>query len=373
MKKALIFIVYLGIRSPISFANSSERAIPYAIPTHETDPVLSSEDSVDDPAIWIHPTTPRKSLIIGTNKKGGLSTYNLKGKKVHYESGFKLNNIDIRYNFKLKDGEEVDLIAGSDKNQNTLHLFRFNKKTKGVESLRDPVPTTNKAYGLCLYHSIKTNKHYAFITGYRGDLSQYHIYAASDGSVEAELVRTLEISGKNEGCVADDEYGKVYVAEEEFGIWRFEAEPDKDPKGTLIADIASHPYLEADIEGLTLIHTGNGDGYLIASVQEIDQFAVFSRKGANRYLFNFGLKGKKVDDVTHTDGIDIIGLNMGPQFPFGFFIAQDDEDFDQEGNFMGQNFKLTPWESVLKIFPEFSVVDNTWNPRYSKRNRSREE
>src|SRR5687767_11274914 len=56
-----------------------------------------AEDS-DDPAIWIHPTDPSKSLIIGTDKGGGLYTFNLQGKILSDRTKTGLsrpNNIDI--------------------------------------------------------------------------------------------------------------------------------------------------------------------------------------------------------------------------------------------------------------------------------------
>jgi 3-phytase len=45
---------------------------PEVIATVETDPVPSSGDAADDPALWIHPTEPASSLIVGTDKDAGL-------------------------------------------------------------------------------------------------------------------------------------------------------------------------------------------------------------------------------------------------------------------------------------------------------------
>ena len=48
-------------------------------PTVVTETVLHD---TDDPAIWIHPTNPQESLVIGTDKDtdGGLYVFNLQGK-----------------------------------------------------------------------------------------------------------------------------------------------------------------------------------------------------------------------------------------------------------------------------------------------------
>ena len=45
----------------------------------ETVPVGHTGDAADDPAIWVHPTNPGQSLIIGNDKQGALETYNLDG------------------------------------------------------------------------------------------------------------------------------------------------------------------------------------------------------------------------------------------------------------------------------------------------------
>jgi myo-inositol-hexaphosphate 3-phosphohydrolase len=47
--------------------------------TVETEPVPHSADAADDAAIWIHPTDPSLSTVLGTDKVegGGLGVYDL--------------------------------------------------------------------------------------------------------------------------------------------------------------------------------------------------------------------------------------------------------------------------------------------------------
>src|SRR5215469_6409283 len=52
----------------------------------ETEPVPSSGDAADDPAIWIHPDDPAKSLVLGTDKKGGLNVFDMDGKRLQIVS-----------------------------------------------------------------------------------------------------------------------------------------------------------------------------------------------------------------------------------------------------------------------------------------------
>src|SRR5436190_5058681 len=76
----------------------------------QTAPVPHRGDAADDPAIWIHPTDPGQSLILGTDKDGGLHVYNMDGS--HYQlvsDSTAPNNVDVLYGFKL--GNELADIA----------------------------------------------------------------------------------------------------------------------------------------------------------------------------------------------------------------------------------------------------------------------
>ena len=79
----------------------------------ETQPVPHARDAADTPAIWVHPTHPEKSLVLGTDKRGGLMVYNLDGSVRQLVSDGALpNDVDVLYDFPL-DGKSVDLaLAG---------------------------------------------------------------------------------------------------------------------------------------------------------------------------------------------------------------------------------------------------------------------
>ena len=63
--------------------------------TVETEPVPSGGDAADDPAIWVHPSDPAESTIIGTDKQGGLVVYDLAGKQLQYLPDGKMDNVDL--------------------------------------------------------------------------------------------------------------------------------------------------------------------------------------------------------------------------------------------------------------------------------------
>jgi hypothetical protein len=113
-------------------------------------------------------------------------------------------------------------------------------------------------------------------------------------------------------------------------------------------------HLDSDVEGLTIYYAANGAGYLIASSQGNDEFAVYRREGNNAYVGRFKLvAGGGIDAVTDTDGIDVTNFPLGNQFPQGMFIAQDNDD----------NFKLARWEAIDAAFGGGLTIDTSWNPR----------
>src|SRR2546427_7683140 len=79
----------------------------------QTAPVPHKGDAADDPAVWIHPQDPELSLILGTDKQGGLHAYNMDGSAhLLVSDGAKPNNVDVLYDFKL-GGRTVDLAVAA--------------------------------------------------------------------------------------------------------------------------------------------------------------------------------------------------------------------------------------------------------------------
>ena len=53
---------------------------------------------MDDPAVWVHPTDPSRSLVLGNNKRAALETYDLAGNRVQRisDSVTFWGNVDVR-------------------------------------------------------------------------------------------------------------------------------------------------------------------------------------------------------------------------------------------------------------------------------------
>jgi len=326
----------------------------------ETDPVPHGGDAADDPAIWLHPTDPARSLILGTDKQGALHVYTLDGhQRQRVSDGCRPNNVDVLYGFRL-GGRVVDLAVASVRASRAggVKVWRIDPDAGTLADITAggtlPVFGGHEPYGVCTYRSAKTGKPYFFANNKAGRIEQHELQDAGAGMVKAAKVRDLKLSSITEGCVADDELGFLYVGEENVGIWKFAAEPDGGDRATRIAKVGEHG-LTADVEGLTIYGAAGGKGYLIASSQGSNTFLVYTREGENRYVLTVDPKEGLIDDVNDTDGIAVTNRPTSEQFPAGFLVVQDGSNSGGH-----QNFKLYDWRDIAGTR---LLVDTTWDPR----------
>ncbi|MFC4100634.1 phytase [Paenibacillus xanthanilyticus] len=313
----------------------------------ETSAVADGDDAADDPAIWVDPADPAKSKLIATNKAGGVLVYDLSGKQLQSYKLGKMNNIDLRYNFPL-GGKKVDIVAATNRTSNTIDVFTIDGKSGALKSVTAaPIKSAmGEVYGFSLYHSIKTGKFYAIALGKDGEFEQYLLSDNGKGKIVGKLVRSFQLATQSEGIVADDEYGTLYIAEEDYAIWKYDAEPSGSKKPLATVDIADGRRVQDDIEGLTLYYGQGGTGYLIASSQGSNSYAIYDRQGNNPFLSRFTIAdGETADGTTETDGIDVVGFGLGSAYPYGLFVSQDDRNM-QGGKKLNQNFKLVGWEQI---------------------------
>lgn len=330
----------------------------------ETEAVDSGSDAADDPAVWLNPADPANSRIIAANKAGGLLVYDLNGKQLQsYKTG-KMNNIDLRYDFPL-GGKKIDIVAATNRTTNTIDVFSFDGETGELHNvLAEPIRSDmSEVYGFSLYHSLHTGRYYAMVLGKKGEFEQYELFDNGSGQAAGKLVRSFKLATQSEGIVADDEYGSLYIAEEDYAIWKYNAEPGGGEQPVAQVDIADGRRLQDDIEGLTLYYGKDGSGCLIASSQGSNSYAVYKREGNNAYMSNFTIEdGDAIDGTSETDGIDVLGLALGSLYPKGIFVAQDDAN-DANGTKLNQNFKIVSWEQIASSLSPELAADNGVDPR----------
>jgi 3-phytase len=314
--------------------------------TMETKPVEHGGDAADDPAIFAHPTDPSKSAIIATDKKGGMLVYDLSGKLLQYLPDGKMNNVDLRAGFKL-GGKSVTVVTASDRTHKAIAIYTIDPDTRLLTSVADGVQATGLSdpYGLCMYRN-KKGATFVFISDPDGGVRQWKLVATPAGKVRAEQVRDLKFDTQTEGCVADDETGALYVAEEDIALWKLGAEPATGSARKAVVRVVDNPALKDDLEGVGLYAQAGGKGYLVVSSQGNNSYALFRREGDNAYVGSFAViadGATGIDGISETDGLDVTSAPLGAGLEGGAFVAQDGRNVSPPEN---QNFKLVPWSAI---------------------------
>ncbi len=323
-----------------------------------------TDDAADDPAIWVDFDSTYNSMIIGTDKTQGLVTYDLSGQELGFYSLGRVNNVDVTYNFPI-NGDTIDLVGATNRTTNTLTLMKINKENKTLEeiSVREFKSELKEVYGFCFYKSPETSVYYAIMNSKDGGLEQWELMNADTG-IDAKVVRSFDVGGQVEGLVADYETTHLYVGEESGGIWKYWAEPDS---GTIRKKVknsdSTNVQLKYDIEGITLYYADGGKGYLIASSQGNNSFALFEREGDNRFIGTFKIVEGLVDGAEDTDGIDVTNIPLGSQFPHGLFVVQDGYNY-QDDNMESQNFKFISWKKVAEATEPPLIIDTQYRVEY---------
>lgn len=346
--------------------SSSQSGFARVQPTLATDPVVMPGDAADDPAIWVHPTNPGRSTLIGSNKQGGLYVYDLDGEVLQYLPDGQINNVDLRYNVALGD-RSLDLVTGSNRTGHRIAIYAVDPKSGLLTDVADGVQPTGMtdSYGMCMYQRPDTRDTYVFVNDKSGLYRQWQLVDAGNGRVKTVPVRDFWLPSQPEGCVADDEFGVLYAGEEDAALWQFSASPDGGTEGDIIVAIADNPALRDDFEGVTLYYGEDGSGYLLVSSQGNNSYAVFERGGDHAYLGSFAIVangGLNIDGVSETDGIDVISTPLGERFPDGLFIAQDGRNLMPAAN---QNYKAVPWGAIAEALG--LATYRGWNPREARR------
>jgi len=306
----------------------------------ESAPVAHHGDAVDDIAIWVDPLDAAASTLIVTDKRGGLTVYDIAGRELQRLPDGASNNVDLRGDVPLGDSS-VTLVAASRLRTDAIGFYRVDESDGTLVAVADlPVEGVHRA-GLCMYRSPEDRRLYVFTADHDGGLAQWLVGNAGD-ELTLRCVRRIAFASDIEGCVADDDAGRLFVSEENRGIWCLDAEPDGAVPAHLV-DAVGRGRLAPDVEGLALTRAGD-ERWLVASVQGRDEFVIYRSTPPFAHVATFAVAaGHGVDAVTHTDGLEIADVPMGPRFPAGLLVVQDDHN---DG--ANQNVKLVSWLDVLR-------------------------
>lgn len=388
---------------PAPPATSTAQAGPVVVAVAEVAPVLEvapgqpddeRKGDADDPAFWLNPADPAKSLVIGAVKNAGLRVYDLSGKLVQRLDPIadgRYNNVDVAYGLKRPDGSRIDIAVASDRGGDRLIVWRIDptapggplvditdlsqgqvfptrRAPDGSGEVENPVKDQHSAYGLTLWHDKATDTISAIVAQRKeGRLVQQRLVVKQDGTVGHERLRAWDFpyshkgqdltakewSPQFEGMVVDEERSILFAGQEDVGLWRVKLatgvaddKPFYETRGATDSPFNNpDSRVVRDVEGLALYRGADGQGYLVVSSQGSahgddpkpdgagldDTFAVFERGGDNRYLGSFRIKAANgVDAVQECDGAEIVSFVL-PGYPQGLLMVQDGYNDDLNG------------------------------------------
>ena len=320
----------------------TDMSVPAVMARVETASVESSGDAADDPAFWINAADPAASLILGTDKQAGLYAYDLDGNVPQFLPSGALNNVDVRQGVTV-DGWTGDLAAATNRTDNSITLFTI--FTNGTLTEAGRIEAARKEpYGFCMGYM--DNTVLLTVTHKGGEVDLFRLDSIKE-KVTGTLLQTVSMGGQLEGCVFDEENDTLFVGEEEAGITRFDLDPATDApltNGRRVDEIGSGTGLAVDVEGLTLYRTSETGGYLLASSQGNNTFAVYDRE-TDEFLGRFRIETDTesgIDGAEETDGIDATSIAL-PGYPKGVFVVQDGYN-DPVGE--TQNYKYVDWRDI---------------------------
>lgn len=322
-------------------------AEPLAIAVPATAETTGVGGDADDPAIWVNPADPAQSLILGTDKQGGLFVYGLDGAERAFLPDGRLNNVDIRP-FTLQ-GQPVGLAAASDRDDDSLVFYVVDAAgVRHAEPFAHPaipadLPGVKNIYGFAMAQDASGT--YALVNFKSGHVLQYRI-EDNAGQLRLTLARHWQVGSQPEGMVADDAAGHIYVGEEDIGIWRYPLDPTQQAETFPVDTIPSDCLPRDDVEGLA-IHDSPKGRYLVASAQGIHRAAIYRLEGeaAPTCLALVEVAPGAVDGVTETDGLDVTSVAL-PGHPEGILVMMDDQNAGYT-----TNYKVIDWAAIAAQLP----------------------
>lgn len=307
----------------------------------ETEPMEGFGDAADDPAIWVHPQDPAQSLILGTDKTRGLASYGLNGELLQFVNAGRLNNVDLR-SFRTRDGKDKTLVAASHRDKNAISLFWLDHATRGLSEAGEIPTGLTDVYGLCSGFDPSEEQVLTLINSKDG---RYEVYGVDVDTPlpKGHLRSAFQLPDQPEGCVMDDQTGRVFVGVEDHGIWTWNL---SEPEAAPVQILSVGGPLKDDVEGLAL-YQQKDRSLLVVSSQGNDSYALYDSVSPFRYRGSFQITTNLqsgIDGASETDGLEVTSQPLGKDYPNGLLVVQDGRNVMPVAP---QNFKLVSFERVL--------------------------
>jgi 3-phytase len=89
----------------------------------------SEQDAASDVAVWLHPSDPGRSLVLGAGGSAGLEVYALDGKRLQRIGDIQADFVDVRYGMALGE-RSVDLAVVGELRSALLHFYEVDAGTR---------------------------------------------------------------------------------------------------------------------------------------------------------------------------------------------------------------------------------------------------
>lgn len=350
--------------APSPLSQALEIEAEYATATLSNDP--------DDPAIWVHPKDPSRSLILGTMKvaapAGAIVAFGMDGQIRQVISGIdRPNNIDVEYGMQL-GAQRVDIAVATERLARQLRVFRIEPSDGrlidlgGIPILEGQAGEAGAPMGIGLYRRARDGAIFAIVAPKEGPrqgyLWQYRLVDAGNGRVGARFVRrfgnfsatSVRQENEIEAVAVDDPLGYVYYADEADGIHKWQADPDHADAGRELAHFARSGF-RGDREGIAIYALTDGTGYIVATdqIDEDSEYHVYPREGQpgqpNDHSREIAVLRGGADA---TDGVEISSMALGPGLPHGALVAM---------NSGSRNFLVFRWQDLATVVkPELRIA-----------------
>lgn len=318
----------------------------------------------------------------------------------------RFNNVDLLQGVRLSTGR-ADLAVVSDRGNDRLRFYRIDRDRPGgpLADVTDPaaapvfssgqeeINDQNTVYGLASWTDPSTGRSYALTSRRnRTSVALLEITPGPGGTVGYRKVRTIDLPSafslpngtswtpcdepgelpQVEGMVVDPANGILYAGQEDVGIWRLPA--DLRGKPVLVDKVREYgipgtydeeteectpgadpgyggKHLSADVEGLTLLTEDDGDGYVLASGQGDNSFALYDRELADDNEYEGGFRvtaaSPMLDGSEECDGAAVLNAPLGRKYPNGLLVVQDGHDAPEDGEREATGFKFVDLDDVL--------------------------
>ena len=331
-------------------------------------PVIKTDlvkHDTDDPAIWINPEDPSKSLIIGTDKDedGALFVFDLDGNIIEEKTVSNLkrpNNVDVEYGLIL-NGVATDIVVTTERLTHKIRVFSLPDMDEvdngGITVFEGE--ELNLPMGIALYKRPTDGAIFAIVGRKEGPVDlylwQYLLEDDGSGNVKATKVRSFgTYSGLKEieAIAVDDQLGYVYYSDEQYGVRKYHADPDAVDANTELGIIYTQDYLD-DNEGIAIYTINDSTGYILVSDQRANRFRIYTREGTPEDIeegdpakpHNHKLVKIVNLSTNNSDGCDVTNVALNETFPLGLFVAMSDDttyQFYDWADIAGEDLIIAP-------------------------------